>query len=281
MVDLTKQNIYIKHDVNVMDSFIDKFARKYIEQRSQTNTDLSSLSNNQIFKTSGFDTSLLEGIITRNSVAHEFKREEGKTPSVLQDIYRSDLGELLMTYYFEEKLNENFRYVIPLKNITYRERDDMPGRGIDAVGYKINDNKIDILFGEAKVSAQKKNPPAIVDKKDDSIYATQKKYNDNLDIVVRRLSDYCRRLDAKNAEIIGLAILNIDSKKTVAYSITFGCTLIRDFTCVDSKNDFGKMKSNSEGFNPNKIHFSILSFTKKEIEQTVQLFYEKVQELIK
>jgi len=281
MVDLNKQNIYIKHDVNVMDSFIDKFARKYIEQRSQTNTDLSSLSNNQMFKTSGFDTSLLEGIITKNSVAHDFKREEGKTPSVLQDIYRSDLGELLMTYYFEEKLDENFRYVIPLKNITYRERDDMPGRGIDAVGYKINDNKIDILFGEAKVSAQKKNPPAVVDKKDDSIYATQKKYNDNLDIVVRRLSDYCRRLDAKNAEIIGLAILLIDSEKTKACSITFGCTLIRDFTCVDSAKDFGKMKSNSEEFNPNKIHFSILSFTKKEIEQTVQLFYEKVQELIK
>jgi hypothetical protein len=281
MADLNKQNIYIKHDINVMDSFIDKFARKYIEQRSQTNTDISSLSNNQMFKTSGFDTSLLEGIITKNSVAHDFKREEGKTPSVLQDIYRSDLGELLMTYYFEEKLNENFRYVIPLKNITYRERDDMPGRGIDAVGYKINDNKIDILFGEAKVSAQKKNPPPVVDKTDDSIYATQKKYNDNLDIVVRRLADYCRRLDSKDAELIGLAILNIDYKKTEAYSITFGCTLIRDFTCVDSENDFGKMKSNSEEFNPNTIHFSILSFTGKEIEQTVQLFYEKVQELIK
>ncbi len=281
MANLNNQNIYLKHDINVMDSFIDKFARKYIEQRSQANSDLSSLSNNQMFKNSGFDTSLLEGIINTNSVAHDFKREEGKTPSVLQDIYRSDLGELLMTYYFEEKLDENVRYVIPLKNITYRERDDMPGRGLDAIGYKINDSEIDILLGEAKVSAQKKSPPAVVDKTDDSIYATQKKYNDNLDVVVRRLSDYCKRLDAKNAEIIGLAILYIDSEKTEAYSITFGCTMIRDFTCVDSANDFGKIKSNSEDFNPNIIHFSILSFTGKEIEQTVQLFYEKVQELIK
>lgn len=281
MADPNKQNIYIKHDIKVMDSFIDKFAHQYIEQRSQTNTEISSLSNDQMFKTSGFDTSLLEGIITKNSVAHDFKREAGKTPSVLQDIYRSDLGELLMTYYFEEKLDKSVRYVIPLKNITYREREDMPGRGLDAIGYKTNDNKIDILLGEAKVSAQKKNPPAVVDKTDDSIYATQKKYNDGLDIVVRRLSDYCRRLDAKNAEIIGLAILNIDSKRTEICSITFGCTLIRDFTCVDAKNDFGKMKLNSKEFNPNKIHFSILSFTEKEIEQTVQLFYEKVQELIK
>ncbi len=274
-------NIYIKHDIKVMDSFIDKFARKYIEQRSQTNTDISSLSNSQMFKTSGFDTSLLEGIITKNSVAHDFKREKGVKPKVLQDIYRSDLGELLMTYYFEDKLDESSRYVIPLKNITYRERDDMPGRGLDVIGYKTNDNKIDILLGEAKVSAEKKHPPAVVDKTNDSIYATQKKYNDDLDLIVRRLSDYCRRLDAKNAEIVGLAILNIDSKKTEKYSITFGCTLIRDFTCVDSKNDFGKMKSNTTKFNPNKIHFSVLSFTEKEIEQTVQLFYEKVQELVK
>lgn len=280
MSDLNKQNIYVAHDVRVIDSFINKFALKYIEQRSQTNTDISSLSNSQMFKTSGFDTSLLEGIIGKNSVAHDFKREEGKTPSVLQDIYRSDLGELLMTYYFEEKLDEKFRYVIPLKNITYRERDDMAGRGMDAIGYKINDYKIDIMLGEAKVSAEKKNPPSVVDKTNDSIYATQKKYNDNLDIVVRRLSDYCRRLDAKHAEIIGLAILNIDSKKTGAYSLTFGCTLIRDFTFVNSEKDFGKMESNSEEFNPNKIHFSIISFTEKEIEQTVQLFYKKVQELI-
>ena len=44
-----------------------------LEQRSQTNTDMSSLSNSQMFRTSGFDTSLLEGIITKNSVAHDFK----------------------------------------------------------------------------------------------------------------------------------------------------------------------------------------------------------------
>jgi len=280
MSDQSNQNIYKAFDVKVMDSFIDKFARKYIEQRSKTHADISSLSNSQMFKTSGFDTSLLEGIIAENSVAHDFRREKGITPSVLQDIYRSDLGELLMTYYFEEKLEENFRYVIPLKNITFREREDMPGRGLDAIGYRINENQIDILLGEAKVSAQKKNPPAVVDQSNDSIYATQKKYKDNLDVVVRRLSDYCKRLDAKNAVIIGLAILNINFEKTEKYSITFGCTLIRDFTCIDSENDFGKMKLNSQEFNPDKIHFSILSFSEKEIESTVQLFYEKVQELI-
>ncbi len=74
---MNERNRFIKHDIKIMDAFIDKFARQYIEQRSQTNTDLSSLSNNQIFKTSGFDTALLEGIISKNSVAYDFNREKG------------------------------------------------------------------------------------------------------------------------------------------------------------------------------------------------------------
>jgi len=277
----TKENIYKKLDVKVTDRFIEKFARKYIELRQQTKTNLSILSDSQKFKDSGFNTSLLEGIIAKNSVAYDFKREKNQTPEVLRDIYRSDLGELLMTYYFEEKLDDSSRFIIPLKNITYREREDMPGKGLDAIGYKETENKIDILLGEAKVSAEKKNPPAVVHNTKDSIYATHKKYNDNLDIVVRKLTDYCRRLDAKDAEIIGLAILRIDSGKTNDYSITFGCALIRDYTCVNSENDFGKMKTKVEEFNPNNIHFSIMSFTEKNIDKTVQKFYEKVQELIK
>lgn len=274
-------NIFIKRDVPVIDSFIEKFARKYIEQRSQTNADIDALSKSQLFASHGFDSSLLKDIISKNSVALDFKRGKGITPSILNDIYRSDLGELLMTYYFEEKVEEGSRFIIPLKNITFRERDDMPGRGMDAIGYRVDENKLEILLGEAKVSAQKKNPPDVVHSTDDSIYKTQKNYKDNLDVVVRRLSDFSKRLNTKDAEIIGLAILNIDSKKKDNYSITFGCTLIRDYTCVDGQKDFGKMKSNQKEFEQDNIHFSILSFVEYNIEQTVQMFYKKVQELIK
>jgi len=40
-------NIFIKHDVPVIDSFIEKFALKYIEQRSQTNADINALIESQ------------------------------------------------------------------------------------------------------------------------------------------------------------------------------------------------------------------------------------------
>ncbi|MCD4746456.1 MAG: hypothetical protein K8R58_09165 [Bacteroidales bacterium] len=275
------KNIFIKHDVPVIDSFIEKFARKYIEQRSQTNADIDALSESQLFASHGFDSSLLKDIISKNSVALDFKREKGEKPEVLGDIYRSDLGELLMTYYFEEKIKEGSRFIIPLKNITFRERDDMPGRGMDAIGYRVSKNKLEVLLGEAKVSAQKRNPPDVVHSTPDSIYKTQQNYKNNLDVVVRRLSDFSKRLNTKDAEIIGLAILNIDAEKEENYSITFGCTLIRDYTCVDDQKDFGKMESKQNEFEHNNIHFSILSFVEYNIEKTVQMFYKKVQELIK
>jgi len=41
------------------------------------------------------------------------------------------------------------------------------------------------------------------------------------------------------------------------------------------------MESKQDEFKHNNIHFSILSFIEYNIEQTVQMFYEKVQELIK
>jgi hypothetical protein len=62
--------------------------------------------------------------------------------------------------------------------------------------------------------------------------------------------------------------------------VTYGCTLVRDHTCVNENSDFGKMKTNQSDFEPGKVHFSILSFSDKTIKDTVDLFYTKVQELI-
>ena len=97
---------------------------------------------------------------------------------------------------------------------------------------------------------------------------------------MQRLSDYARRLNAKDAEILGFAIISIEHQLTDNYSITYGCTLVRDHTCVNESSDFGKIKTNQSDFEPGKVHFSILSFSDKTIKDTVDLFYAKVQELI-
>ena len=273
-----------KIDVRVFDKFIEKFATRYIEQRTKMS---SAISNESLTLAKSldceFDVDNLLEIIKRNSTAKDFDREAGKQPEVLRDIYRSDLGELLTTYYFEEKVEENRRFMIPLKNITYRERYDMPGRGIDAIGYRMDKPKTNILIGEAKVSAQKSNPPSVVDANNDSIYQTQKTYHDNEEIVVQRLSDYVRRLSASSEHFIAIAgvVINMTKGNCDKYEITYGCGLVRDFNCVDESKDFGKMKSLVNDFKPGNVEFVIFSFTEKTIDETVELFYQKVNELTK
>lgn len=274
-------HVHKKLDVPVIDSFIQKFAEMYLGQRGKTNFIYSDINESTLYGNLNFSTNILKQIIDKNAVAIDTAREQGETPSVLRDIYRSDLGELLMTYYFEEKLPDGERFVIPIKNITFRERADMPGRGLDAIGFKlVGEDKVEILLGEAKVSESKTTPPSVVDVTKDSIFATHTSHRNEAPVVVQRLSEYAKRLNTANAKILGFAIVCLDQGIDDSVNITYGCTLIRDFECVNETSDFGKMKLNKQDFEPGKVHFSILSFSDKTIAETVELFYEKIQELI-
>lgn len=274
-------NIYVKHDVRVFDKFIEKFARKYIEQRSASKIpDIDDILSTAESIGSGFDLSQIKSVVQRNSVYVDPIREAGKTPQAVKDIYRSDLGELLTTYYFEEKLDEKERYIIPAKNISTRERYDMPGRGIDAIGYRIHeDGQTELLIAEAKVSGQQANPPSVVDSADDSIYKSLKNYHDHHEILEQRLVEHLKYVPQNEMMAILCFVIDIENGKTPV--ITYGCGLVRDHTCVDEALDFGKMKQNATDFETGNIHFAIFSFTEETIESTVDLFYKKVMELTK
>lgn len=274
-------NIYVKHDVRVFDKFIEKFARKYIEQRSASKIpDIDDILSTAESIGSGFDLSQIKSVVQRNSVYVDPIREAGKTPQAVKDIYRSDLGELLTTYYFEEKLDEKERYIIPAKNISTRERYDMPGRGIDAIGYRIHeDGQTELLIAEAKVSGQQTNPPSVVDSADDSIYKSLKNYHDHHEILEQRLVEHLKYVPQNEMMAILCFVIDIENGKTPV--ITYGCGLVRDHTCVDEALDFGKMKQNATDFGTGNIHFAIFSFTEETIESTVDLFYKKVMELTK
>ena len=271
-----------KFDIRVYDKFIEKFADRYIKQRSELfggiNEELLGLVESA---DCGFDLNYLLRIVKQNSVTSDPKREKGENPSAFKDIFRSDLGELLTTYYFEEKISEDRRFLIPIKNITYRERFDLPGRGFDAIGYRNETDKVNILIGEAKVSSQKVNPPHVVDKNDDSIYKSQKSHHDDTGMVLQRLTDYLRRLPYNNHFlVIAGVVINMKQGNTDKYDITYGCGLVRDYKCVDETKDFGKMRSLSHEFELGMVDFAIFSFTEKTIDETVDLFYQKVKEMV-
>lgn len=264
-------------DVKVFDAFIDKFAERYMQQRSSVSTEIM---DKAAALDCGLDTTALLKIIRSNSCFVDPEREAGRTPSPVNDIYRSDLGELLTTYYFEEKLPEGERYIIPLKNISTRERYDMPGRGLDAIGYRVEpDGSYTLLLSETKVSDEKRNPPQVVHSTADSIYKTQKAHHDELPMVLQRLTDYVRKVSSVNEfAVLGCIVVLMNNGAADRVKVTYGCGLVRDYTCVDKERDYGKMKTQAEDFRPGEVDFAIFSFTQKTISETVDLFYHKVQE---
>ncbi|MDN3584916.1 hypothetical protein [Mucilaginibacter flavus] len=272
---------FAKEDVSVSDKFIIKFSEMYIKQRSQTRFNYDTIDESLLFQKHGFDSTQLKKVITKNSVAQDLIREAGQIhKTVLTDIYRSDLGELLLTYYFEDKLPESERFIIPHKNITNRELAAQPGRGLDAVGYRIDNDRISLLVGEGKVSHQMKNPPDVVDYNKDSIYNTQTKFKNNKELLVNRLSDYSRNLTDEAAEKIGLVLLLLDFGKESEFDLVFGCSLLRDVSCVKVNEDYGKFYTQQTDFDPHHITFCIMSLD-KNVKDTIDLFYDKVQELCK
>lgn len=60
-------------------------------------------------------------------------------------------------------------------------------------------------------------------------------------MVIQKLSDYCRKLGAEDFMTFACAVLCMKTGQTDKYTLTFGCTLIRDFTCCGEK-DYGKMQ---------------------------------------
>ena len=150
-------NHFDKIDIRVFDRFIEKFADRYIKQRSELFDGISEDVLEQAESTEcGFDLNSLLKVIRQNSVAPDIKRDNGEKPLVFKDIYRSDLGELLTTYYFEERISEDRRFLIPIKNISYRERFDLPGRGFDAIGYRTEPDKVNILMEKQRYLLKKK-----------------------------------------------------------------------------------------------------------------------------
>lgn len=264
--------------VRIFDAFIDKFAERYVLQRSAVP---AAVIEKAASLETGLDTKALMNVIRQKSCYVDPDREAGRTPKPVNDIYRSDLGEILTSYYFEEKLPEGECYIIPLKNITYRELPHKPGRGLDAIGYRQeSDGTFTLLLSETKVSDEKKNPPQVVNDTSDSIYKTQKAHHDDIPFVLQRLTDYLRKIPATGSfAALGCIVLLMDSGQMDKVKITYGCGLVRDTTCVDTLRDFGKMKSHVAEFRPGEVDFAIFTFTEKTISEAVDLLYKKVMEI--
>lgn len=268
---------YKDKKVKVNTPYIKGLATKYINLRTATRFLFTNQEEEQFFLNTGFDSSYIKSLIKGHcvpSVRECIKRDQKLDR--YRDIYRSDLGELLMTTYFEEEAEDDRRFKIPFKTISNREIAELPSRGLDAIGYRKLGDKFNVLLGEAKVSEERNNPPQVVHKKSDSIYNQQLEKIKNRNLLLTRLTDFSRKLDNEDALYICIIIAFIEQNRTQDYEIICGCALIRDLKCVNLSEDYGKLRTHADEFKSANIHFVIISFD-KPIEETVALFSEEVR----
>ena len=267
------------HHFEVSPDKIDLYAQKYVEimAPAQIKDSVELIQGLE----GVFDTSQIQKYLQQSSIPEP---QEG-TIKAYKDIYRSDLGELMMVHFFEEKIGEVFpdenAFIIPLKNLYDRERQDLPGRGIDAIGYRSSETgKITLLLGEAKVSEDKNNPPGVVAGNKDSIYKTHQKHKSDTKALTARLVKYIQKLQ-NNPDAFGKLLsifVWLTKGENDQFDTVYACCLVRDSDCVNVEKDFGKVQQDQASFEPGLVHFVMPVFT-KPIGEMVSLFEEKVQEL--
>lgn len=274
----THSHYFKKYEVTVDDAFVERYANLYMNLRSNDSSVKFATDLKQDPKFQGLDvsTTKLEEIVMK------YSKPIRNVSSKVRDIYRSDLGELLLTYYFEKGIGTIFRgedvFVIPIKNIMDRETNDFPGRGIDLIGYRPG-AKPTLLLGEAKVSDQKNNPPSVVHTTKDSLYLTQQKYRNDKQYLLRKLANYVKKLSDDHRYAFSIILIGLELERSDLYEMVYGCLLVRDTQCVNESKDFGKLKDNAADFEPGVVHFVIPTFD-KPIEETVNLFQSKVDEIV-
>lgn len=266
-------NIYLKYDIQVNDQSISRFAQEYIRLRSTPRFDIKELAEDPLFRDTGFSVEKLMKVIQEATIP-----KRGKSPSQL-DIYRADLGEMIMYEFFEKEIERlcpgEELFLVPFKNINDREIADAPARGNDLIGYKDKKGHITLLLGEAKVSEEKANPPQVVHAKDDSLFKTHLMHKTDKEYLLRKLGEFVKKLDNKHKAPIAAVLLAMHDDINNVYDVVFGCCLVRDSHCVDEGKDFGKLKSEQQMFEPGRVTFVIPCFD-KSITETTELFYNAV-----
>ena len=100
-------------------------------------------------------------------------------------------------------------------------------------------------------------------------------------MVLNLLSDYLRKqTSAESFTALACIVVLMDCGQTDKFKVTYGCGLVRDASCVNETSDFGKMKTNVYDFRPGDVDFAIFTFTEKTISEAVDLFYQKVREIV-
>lgn len=234
-----------------LDRLIEKFSpavRDYYTNFSELETELNRVLDDDIGFSPENIKSCLKDYLELNipNPNNDSKPEQLKT-------YRSDFPEILA----HVCLQELFNTIIPVNGIRTRERTDLPGRGIDIIGYEMKDGICHLIICEIKGSCSSLNPPLCVDGKNDSIANQLLSCVTDRKKTFNRLSVLFSKSDPKHKAHIAKLLLLWQQEMHDKMKVILCPFLVREKSKYKDM-DYMFMKDRLDNYSPGIIRFIII-----------------------
>lgn len=253
------------------DAWLHDLATVYRELRTASRVPVEDLGLTGL---EGFSIDDLKAALVETQVP---TRSDGKQPKHLA-VERSDIGELALALVGEMIHGYAYGY----RSVRDRELVKLPGRGIDQIGVvevEVADGERGIILslGEAKVSVDKKSPPAVVDGAKDCLriqhLAHLSEKEASLSNVLHAARHAADQNTARSLYRAGMLWRNGSDKLTLRST----SMLVRDRNHAGT--DFGSFRANPGDFDPGHIDFTILVIDTDNLESVVDDFLMRAREV--
>jgi hypothetical protein len=242
--------------------WLDQVARNYIDLRACCATPLRDISLDGI---DGWDLSRLKARVQQATIP-QYKGGNF-------DVVRSDFGEVLL-YGLLEQL---YRTELGYKSVRDRELTQLPGRSIDAVGVEgAIGAGLTLVLGEAKVSDDKSQPPAVVDKKEDSLRNQFLAHLKERETTTNKVVDQARRvLDPDLRDRFFAAALLFEEQRFDQIRVVACAVLVRS-NALAAKADYGSFAKKPKDFGPATIRFHRVLLP-AAVDEIVKLWHDAIK----
>lgn len=189
------------------------------------------------------------------------------------DVLRSDFAEVLLWHVGQAYGKFRYGYV----SLRDRESAGQPGRGVDQIGIRLDDNdQVRLMLGEAKFSTEDRHPPRVVDGTDDCLSAAHEKHLTQRHSTSERLYQAMRHcIDEETYQLFAIAAGKFDAGDT-GLLIHLTSLLVRPKRLV-SPRDFGSYAVPSESFSDCIIDFYLVSAETDDIDTMISDFAEQAK----
>ena len=225
------EHIFTCYDWDASEGWIENLLTLIVPIVQQFYIDCESLKKN--LEDIGFDDSAISIFIDEALTVMIPDDTTDKGPKNFS-IRRADFSEIMALICLQNLYNT----CVSVKNIYYIELTHAAGRGVDILGYEMNESGLHLVICEVKASKDRRSPPSVIDSAESSMKEQLYSYISNKKKTLNRILNTHKKASDEHKEVLTrIAFLwlqeNIDPLKVVVCPF-----LVRQADCYQA-TDYG------------------------------------------